>query len=79
MLGSGTEAGTRMQGCFEVVEQFPLRVYFMWPFEVAMPGGRYLATTFPLKCGALCRNLLGRMEINVSFGGQTDRREEAWV
>jgi hypothetical protein len=47
MLGSGTEAGTWMLGCFEVVERIPLRRCFMWPFEVAMLGGRYLATFSP--------------------------------
>jgi hypothetical protein len=56
MLGSGTEARTWMWGCFEVVEQIPLRRRFMWPFEVAMLGGRYLATCFPLRWGAPWRN-----------------------
>ena len=47
MLGSGTEAGTWMRGCFEMAEQILLHIRFMWPFEAVMLGGRYLATFSP--------------------------------
>ena len=39
-----------------MVEQIPLHGRFMWPFEVAMLSGRYLATFFPLRWGAPRRN-----------------------
>ncbi len=43
-------------GLFWSGRKIPLHGCFMWPFEVAMLGGRYLATFFPLRWGAPRRN-----------------------
>ena len=69
MLGSGKKAGTWMRGCFKVVEQIPLRGRFMWPFEVVIHGGRYLATFFPLRWQALRRNPWRMALRRVDLGG----------
>jgi hypothetical protein len=54
-MGSGTEAGTPMRGCFGVVLQMPCWGHFIWPFKVAGLGRRYLAMAFSVRCGALRR------------------------
>ena len=65
-MAGGDGAG---RGCFGVVDRKPLRGRFMWPFDVAMLGGRYLLTAWAVRYGAPRRNPCRIAASSERFGG----------
>ncbi len=69
MMGSGTRTGVPMRGAFGVVLQMPFRGHFMWSFDVAGLGRRYLAMAFLERCVAPRRKPCWMAASNELLGG----------
>ncbi len=67
--GKWARTGAPMQGAFEVVLRMHFRGCFMWPFDVAGLGRRYLATTFLDRCEAPRRKPRQMAASNKLLGG----------